>query len=185
MAPNLLSKAVGSGSPFVEIASRMPGLDEGSGKYKIMRTIPRTQRGRSAGGFTLAEVVMSAGITALMVGSIASAYVSTARRAEWAASSAAASNMAMQRMEQVRIAAWDTKSSPAVDELVSNNFPVVVQTLNLPIPGTNVVLATNTTTITLISSNPPIKMIRTDCTWQFMGRTVYTNSIVAYRSPSP
>jgi hypothetical protein len=59
---------------------------------------------------------------------------------------------------------------------------VQVVVLDLPQKGTNVVYATNFTSISLISSNPPLKMIQVDCVWQFMN-AVSTNSILTYRRP--
>jgi type II secretory pathway pseudopilin PulG len=131
----------------------------------------------------LEEVLVSIAITGIAIGSIATGYINSAQRAEWAASTAAASSLAQQSIEQARVAKWDTQAYPAVDELVPANFAVVVKALDLPVPGTNVVYATNTTTIATVTGNPFLKMIRSESTWQFMGRRVYTNSIVIYRSP--
>ncbi len=41
---------------------------------------------------------------------------------------------------------------------------------------------TNTTTILTISTNPPLKLVRVDCTWTYPGRGVYTNSVFTYRA---
>src|SRR6185295_1673049 len=156
-----------------------------SGAPGVLVTARNSARGllRRCAGFSLEEVVMSVAITAITIGSIATGYINTAQRAEWSAMSAAAQNSAAQRTEQVRAAKWDTQASPGVDEVVSANFPVQITTLDLPVAGNNTPYATNTTTITTVSVSPPVKMIRTDCTWSFMNRGVFTNTSIVYRSP--
>ncbi|HMJ63907.1 MAG TPA: hypothetical protein VK615_01045, partial [Candidatus Binatia bacterium] len=112
-----------------------------------------------------------------------SGYFFSIDRAEWSARSAAAQVMAAQRLEQTRAAKWDSLATPPVDELVGTNFPVQVAPLCLPSTSTQGVLATNATTIALVSEDPPLKMIRIDCTWAFLSRGLYTNTILTYRSP--
>lgn len=138
---------------------------------------------RRCAGFSLEEVVVSMAISAISIAGISSGYIMSAQRAAWSGCSQAANSMALQRIEQVRAAKWDTLAYPSVDEVVSVNFPVVVQPLDLPTSGTNVVYGTNVTTISTISVNPPIKMIHCECTWRFMERGLFTNSITLYRSP--
>lgn len=128
------------------------------------------------------EVVMSMALAALTIGAIVSGYLLSARRAEWSAYSLAAHSLAMQQMEQTRAAKWDPSGWPPVDELVSSNFPVKAEILDIPISGTNVVYATNLTTITSLSTSPPLKMIRVDCSWMFLSRGPFTNTIVTYRT---
>lgn len=134
-------------------------------------------------GFSLQEVIMSMGITALIVAGAARAHVAAAMRAEWAACSFAAHNASMQRAEQVRSARWDTLASPAVDQMVSSNYPPQVTTLEVPSIGTNVVYATNFTSISVLSLDPPMRVVRTDCVWRFSERGLFTNSTVVYRGP--
>ena len=80
-------------------------------------------------------------------------------------------------------AKWDPAATTPTDELVLVNFPKMVQALNLPSQGTNVVYGTNQTTITTLSANPPLRMVRSETTWKFLSRGVYTNTIITYRSP--
>jgi prepilin-type N-terminal cleavage/methylation domain-containing protein len=135
-------------------------------------------------GFTLAEVVIATALAALVVGSSIYGYVIASRRAEWSAYSLAANSLAIQRLEQARAAKWDPLGFPPVDELVSTNFPVVsTNVLDIPISKTNIVYATNITTITVLSTNPPLKMIRVDCIWPFLNRGSFTNTVVTYRAP--
>ncbi|MHB8521769.1 MAG: type IV pilus modification PilV family protein [Limisphaerales bacterium] len=135
-------------------------------------------------GFSLTEVVISLALAGLGVGGVISGYILGSQRAEWAAYTLAAHSLAAQRIEQTRAARWDTLVIPALDELTSANFPVQVAALNLPISGTNIVYATNTTTITTVSTNPPLRLIRVDSVWPFQMRGVlYTNTIIIYRGP--
>lgn len=140
-------------------------------------------RGGAEAAFTLAEVVIATGLMAMVIGGSIVGYSLSAQRAEWSAFSLAGQNLAMQRIEQCRSAKWDPLGYPPVDELVSSNFPVQVNILDLPIAGTNAVYATNYTTISMASTNPMLKMIRVDCVWPFMGEELHTNTIVTYRAP--
>lgn len=134
-------------------------------------------------GFTLAEVVVSTALGAITIGASIYGYVMSSKRAEWAGYSLAANSLAMQRVEQARACKWDPLGNPPVDQLVSSNFPVQINILDIPISGTNIVYATNYTTISTISTNPALKMIRVDCMWMFMGKGPYSNSVATYRAP--
>ena len=138
---------------------------------------------RLCSGFTLAEVMMSVGIVGVTGGGIVSGYVMSSQRAEWSACSAAAQSLAMQRVEQTRAAKWDSLAYPTVDEVASDNFPVTIQALDIPMASTNAVYATNKTTIQTVSDDPPLKMVRVDCSWSFMSRGPFTNTITVYRAP--
>jgi len=115
------------------------------------------------GAFTLMEVVVSVALTAVMVGGIVYGYAQSTRRAEWSAYSLAAQSLAMQHLEQARAAKWDPLAYPPVDQLVSTNFPIVADIFDIPISQTNIVHATNFTTITVVSAKPPLKMVKVDC----------------------
>ena len=127
--------------------------------------------------------MISAAIATIALASIIYGYVSAATRAEWSAYSLAANSIAMQKVEQFRAAKWDTQAYPAVDELQTTNFPVDVEILDIPRSGTNIVYATNFTTLSAVSTNPPLKQIRVDCVWRFMSRGLFTNTLVTYRAP--
>ncbi|MHB8523000.1 MAG: type IV pilus modification PilV family protein [Limisphaerales bacterium] len=143
----------------------------------------RRESAASVLGFTLAEVVIALAIAALSLGGIIYGYIESANRAEWAGYSLAAQSLGVQRLEQTRACKWDPLGFPATDELVGGNFPVDVEILDIPISGTNLVYATNTTAIKTISVNPSLRMIRVDCTWTFRGRGVFTNTVATYRAP--
>jgi Tfp pilus assembly protein PilV len=134
-------------------------------------------------GPTLVEVLVSILILTMAVVATVNGYIFSVHRAEWSAHSLAAHSLAMQRMEQVRAAKWDLVAYPAVDQVVQTNFPVAVDLLDLPASGTNIAYATNFTTISLVSSNPPFKLVRVVCVWPFPGRGLFTNTVISYRSP--
>ena len=138
---------------------------------------------RKRSAFSLIEVVTSTAIAGIVIGGSIYGYVSAAQRAEWAAYSLAANSLAMQRVEQTRAAKWDPLGFPPVDELIATNFPAQINMLDIPISKTNIVYATNFTTITTITDNPPLKMIRVACAWKFMNRGPFTNVVVTYRAP--
>lgn len=149
----------------------------------IMRRIPSCSPRRLARAFSLPELVISSGLAATGLGGMIYGYVMAAKNAEWSAYQLAAHSLAMQRLEQARSAKWDLQATPVVDELVATNFPAVIEVLDIPISKTNVVYATNVTTISTISTTPPLKMISVNCTWQFISGKVFTNIVVTYRAP--
>ena len=135
-----------------------------------------------ASGFTLTEVVVALAIIGVTAGGIITGYIQSGHFADWQAHSLAAHSLAMQRVEQCRAAKWDTRSFPPVDQLISSNFPVVTEQMELPVAGTNAQFATIDTAISTVSANPPLRMIQADCIWQLRGRT-FTNTVVTYRAP--
>lgn len=147
--------------------------------------MPGTTRpwARGAGGFTLAEVIIAIALSAMVLASLISGYLATARRAEWTAMSEAAQLKVVNRMEQVRAARWDPWAVPPVDMLTASNFPVWVEDLFTPLGGTNATQATNIVTIQTISDKPPLKLIRVQCQWRFLDNRLYTNSLMLYRQP--
>lgn len=140
-------------------------------------------------GFTLAEVVMSVGIVALVFGGILAGYIQSARRAEWTGYSLAAQALALQQLEQARAAKWDVLATPAVDEIT--NLPAMTWAeLDLPISGNNAVRATNYITVSTIpiSANPPasVHMVSVSTVWPFTkGQKTqwFTNTVANYFAP--
>lgn len=127
---------------------------------------------------------MSIALSGISLAGIISGYVLAADRADWSGLSFSAQSQALQRMEQTRAAKWDTMGYPAVDEMVSSNFPQVVTALDFLRSSTNVVYGTNTTTIDTISSDPPLKMVQVDCVWSYRSHGPFTNTVITYRSPN-
>ena len=138
---------------------------------------------QGSGAFTLAEVVISTALSALMMAGVIYGYVGTAKRAEWNGYSLAAQSLAQMGMEQVRAARWDPDAAVGLDEVQATNFPATTNILDIPIAGTNVVYATNYTTITLVRATPPLKCIQVSCVWNFMGYRNFTNTVITYRAP--
>ncbi len=138
---------------------------------------------RRRAGMTLVEVVMSLAISGLALGGIINGYIYCARSSEKAALSLAANARAMERLEETRSAKWDTASWPIVDQLVATNFPSKVVTLDLSGSGIMETTATIQTSISQISTAPPLKRIRVDCIWQFNGNQRMTNTIETCRAP--
>ena len=135
-------------------------------------------------GFTLLEALIAVVILSITISAAIYGYLESSRVAEFSSYSLAANNLAMQKIEQTRACKWDTQASPAVDELVPSNFPAEIELLDVPVVGTNATFATNFTTITEVSKNPPLKLIRADCVWALMqDGQLYTNSFHVYRSP--
>ncbi len=137
-----------------------------------------------AKGFTLVEVVVSLAIATLLFSGVIYGYAVITDRAEWSAYSLAAQSLAMQGMEQSRSAKWDPKAWPAVDELGLTNY-TQVETLDVPVSG-QPVLATNYISVTLVSVDPPIRQLRTDCVWRLASgrrsRGPFTNTAVTLRT---
>ena len=120
----------------------------------------------------------------MVIGGLITGFVQSARQAESSAYILAAQAQASQGLEQVRAAKWDpTVSTGAVDQVLSANFPPFIQLLDVPGSGSRPVYATNITTITTVSANPLLKMIRVDCVWTFLNGQLYTNSMFTYRAP--
>lgn len=138
---------------------------------------------RSVFAFTLAEVMISIAVATISIGGIVVGFNVAAQRAEWSTCSTAAQLMAMRGIEQTRAAKWDPLGYPPVDDLLAGNYSNAVAALNIPLSNTNAVLATNRTSITLVSANPPLKMVRVDCIWSLLSRGPFTNTVITYRAP--
>jgi prepilin-type N-terminal cleavage/methylation domain-containing protein len=117
----------------------------------------QTNRSKERSGFTLVESIIASAIAAMMFGGIIYGYT--------------------------RACKWDPESTPAVDELVSGNFPTLVSILDVPMNGSNIVYATNFTTISTISTTPKLRMISVESVWGFINGRTYTNSIATCRAP--
>ena len=132
---------------------------------------------------TLTETLVSVALTVLTITGTINGYILSTNRAEWSAQSLAAHSMALQRLEQVRAAKWDTAAYPSVDQVISDRFPAQTNVLDLPVAGSNIVAAIVQTTISTVSTAPPLKLVRVDCIWPYMNRGFYTNTVRCYRAP--
>jgi prepilin-type N-terminal cleavage/methylation domain-containing protein len=146
-----------------------------------MKTMGLSGPSRHA-GMTLMETLVSMMIVAILISGTINGYILSTNRADWSAQSLAAHSLALQRLEQVRAATWNVSGEIDVDQVTSANFPEVNSVLDLPVSGTNSVTATIRTTITTVSANPPLKMVRVDCIWPYRNRGLFTNTITTYRA---
>ena len=137
---------------------------------------------RESSGITLAEVLVAMVITGIGVFAVVAGFVNAATQAEASSYVRAAQCQALERLEQVRAAKWDPNAAQPIDEMVSTNFPVLVKVLDIPRKSIKI-YGTNYTTITMISANPPLKMMRVDCVWPWMKKKTYTNTVMTYRGP--
>ncbi|HTI97690.1 MAG TPA: hypothetical protein VL527_02215 [Dongiaceae bacterium] len=151
--------------------------------------------------FTLVEVVLAVAITALLFGGIIVGNTFTCRRAEWTGYSLAAQSLGVQQLEQARAAVWDQNGNDITNlNLINWSYNsgsqvgtgYSVDTLDIPVAGTNFVYATNFVTIRMLplnnATNPPIyvQMVQIDTVWPFnAGRATkfFTNSIATYLAP--
>jgi type II secretory pathway pseudopilin PulG len=160
-----------------------------------------TLRERSVSAFTLAEVVISIAIAALIFVGIINAYIQTTQRAEWTGMSLAAQGFAVQQLEQARSAVWD----PAQNINQIKTLNLLGRTTNgntikgyswgeldLPISTNGIaVRATNYVTITMITNiasvpKVALQFVRVDTVWPLYGRKTlkfYTNTISTYLAP--
>lgn len=152
-------------------------------------TMSQTGRGstgrprRLQAGMTLVEVVVAMAIAGLAIGGIINGYNFCTNSAQQAALYLTANARALEQIEEIRSAKWDTASWPAVDQLVVTNFPTKVVTLDLSGSGGVITPATIQTEISQVSATPPLKRIRVDCIWQGRGGQWITNTIETCRAP--
>lgn len=147
-----------------------------------MRILVGERSNSSCLGIGILEVLIAMVIVAFSLTAIVNSYVVCAREADRAAYSLSAQSLALGRMEQVRAAKWDLLASPPVDQVSNSNFTVEQVMLDLPCQ-TQIVYASNYTSISFVVTNPPLKRIQVDCVWPWMNKRFYTNTIVTYRGP--
>lgn len=157
---------------------------------------------RSRAAFTLAEVVVALGITAVAFTGVIRCYTQCTRRAEWSGFSLAAQAVANKELEQARAGVWDETAGGKNDitnlgltgwtynTTTKTGTGRSIATLDLPINGTNnAIYCTNYVTIKIIdiSTTPLIRvqMVKVDTVWPFKfgGNRAYTNSVANYYAP--
>jgi prepilin-type N-terminal cleavage/methylation domain-containing protein len=156
-------------------------------RFLNQKAVQFPPRGRA--GMTLVEVVVALAITGLMVAGLVTGYIfcttSTVKDSLYMAANA----RAMERMEETRSAIWSLYGPNPQDDLVTNNFPDKVVTLDLSGSGSAITLATLKTDISQILPSPslpnaaPVRRIHVDCIWQFQGVEIVT-SIETCRAPN-
>ena len=170
---------------------------------RVMEVEQNQPSKRALRAFTLAEVIVALAIVTLVFGGIITAYIQSSRQAEWAGYSLAAQALGIQQIEQARSAVWDT--SLGKNELGSLNLigwtyntntgtgtGYATNVLDLPISGTNTVIATNYVTLKMFYlngvSSPPVQvqMVTVDTVWVFKsyrGTRIFTNRTATYYAP--
>jgi len=142
---------------------------------------------------TLPEVLISIVILVTIMGGVICGYVQANRMAEYSSMSLAAQSAASQGAEQAIAARWDASSlntnvGPGQDDelgcvtnwLASGTNP---DYLDIPVSGAAIAVS-NYVTITLASTNPPLRQILSVAVWTFplTGQT-YTNTVITLRAP--
>ena len=129
--------------------------------------------------------MIAAAIFALIFGTVLAGLIQSNFRTSWIATDAAASKIAEQRLEQTQNARWDPTLVPALDEVVSSNFPLTTVELDNNGGFGNALVATSTVQITSIPNtvNPQYKAVRSQVTWSLFGRGPFTNTAVTLRAP--
>ena len=140
-------------------------------------------RQQKCSGATLVETVIALAISLFVIAGLVTGFVQGARQTESSAYVLAGQAQALQGIEQVRAAKWDTTAGTVVDQVASSNFPAIVQMLDVPGSSQQPVYGTNVTTITTITASPPLRMVRVDCSWSFANGRIFTNTVVTYRAP--
>jgi hypothetical protein len=167
---------------FVLRASRCNAPDDGDKKESM--TTNKSIKGTFGNqrGATLVEATVAMAIAGVAVAGTVGAFLALVRSCEASSYSIASTALAIQGCEQVRAAKWDALSYPVEDEVQETNFPPVGLLLARGGTDSAVVLATNYTSITTVSTNPLLKLVKVDCVYGVPGRGLITNSVVSYRT---
>lgn len=165
----------------------------------------RIARATAPLAFTLAEVMVSIVILALVIGGVCYGYAEANRIAAWCSMSQAAQAFAIRGLESARAAKfnpWVTWTNTGADpggsqmELPpeTNGAPSLEtnDVLDIPIKGNPLTdytyYATDYVYVTWYPSNveiePPVQQILSKCVWTFpLTGKLYTNSILTLRGP--
>jgi prepilin-type N-terminal cleavage/methylation domain-containing protein len=150
-------------------------------------------------GFTLVEILISLVIFGLATAGLIYGYVTANRLAEWSSLSLAAQSNASQGAERARAANWRPRDYPpatgpgTMDELPSraDGLPVLtnIDYFDVPTKGDPAKTdfnfwVTNFVWVTDVSTNPPLRMIRSQSVWTFpFTGEVFTNHVILLRAP--
>ena len=140
-----------------------------------------------AAAFTLAEVVICVGIMMFVFAAIITSYIQTSYRAEWSGFSLAAQSSAIQQLEAAKSAVWDPLQTPVMDQI--SQLPRVTTTLlDLPVVTTNIIYATNYTTVATVTTSAGYSLyfVKVDTAWPFRWKnqvTYFTNTVADYFAP--
>jgi prepilin-type N-terminal cleavage/methylation domain-containing protein len=150
-------------------------------------------------GFTLIEVLIAFGIFAIATSGLIYGYVHANRTATWSSWSLAAQSIASQGLERARAAQWNelqpspyTNGAGTADEWppYTNASGVVLAkqdtncTLDVPSSGSLIYVTNYIYVGNIGSGTPPMRMIRSDCVWNFpLTGQLCTNTVISLRAP--
>jgi type II secretory pathway pseudopilin PulG len=161
--------------------------------------LAQSKKRTDCSGFTLMEIMVAFGIFAMATGGLVYGYVVANRLAAWSSMSLAAESFASQGTERARAANWRPRDyPPATGPGTMDELPVPVgggpaftnvDYFDIPTKGdpssTNFDFwVTNYVWVSNVTTNPPLRMYRSDAIWKFpiTGR-LYTNSVILLRAP--
>jgi prepilin-type N-terminal cleavage/methylation domain-containing protein len=149
-------------------------------------------------GFTLIEVMIAFGIFAIVTSGLIYGYTQANRTATWSSWSLAAQSIASQGLERARAAQWNelqpspyTNGPGTGDEWPpkTNSSGVIIATVDtnctLDVPSTGLqIYVLNNIYVSTVSTAPPLRMIRSDCVWNFpLTGQLCTNTAITLRAP--
>lgn len=148
--------------------------------------------GNRSAAFTLAELVVAVAILVMSISGLICGFIQVNYRSELSAMSLGAQSLAVRSVEQARAAKWDSHPltnlvndfGPGTDdEMPPTNF-ITIYSNALVVPATGQSISvTNYVAVSGISTNPNVRMIRSDCVWRapFSGKW-FSNTVITYRS---
>ena len=154
-----------------------------------MSIFVKKYNGSRNAAFTLAELVIAVAILALSIAGLICGYIQVNYRSEISAMSLGAQALAVRSVEQARAAKWDVHTQTGGtglgtgDEMPPTNFTTIYSNaLVVPATGQSISV-TNYVAISTFSTNPPVRIIRSDCVWRapFSGKW-FSNTVITYRS---
>ena len=153
------------------------------------------------------EVVIAVAVLGMLFVMIVSSYYQTGIQSEWTGYSLAAQSLTLQQIEQARSAPWDpanvsTNGGNSITNLTLSHLTYnsatstwtgyTNNTLDVPIIGTNVIIATNYVSIQYLyvnndsTVNAHVYLVRVDTVWPFFcrGHNLYfTNTTATLLAP--
>jgi type II secretory pathway pseudopilin PulG len=152
-----------------------------------------TQKKTECPAFTLPEILIAFVIFGMATAGLIYGYVVANRMAEWSSMSLAAQSIASQGAERARAANWRPRDFPPTDELPvgtgGNAVITNVDFFDIPSKGDPSAAdfnfwVTNYVWVSNVSTNPPLRLIRSDSIWKFpLTGKAFTNHIILLRAP--
>ena len=148
---------------------------------------------KSTAAFALIEILIAIVILTTVLSGLIYGYVQANRAAEWCSMSLAAQSYASQGAEQARAAIWSprdvyTNGVQPMDQWPSGTTDVRIDFMDIPTKGdpalTNFQFwVTNYISVTSVSTNPPLRQIKSQCVWTYpMNNTLCTNTVILVRA---